>query len=288
MLLTDVLIQGLLLGSVYALFALGLALMYGVMRLTNIAHGDCLVLAAFAAIAAMLASGWPALAAAVLVVGLFFPLGYVLQRALLNRVLSRDPLPALVVTFGLSIVIQNVLLAVFTSDPRSIDAGGLNLVALPLTQDLSIGALPLLVFAVSLLATAGLQAMMTRTAIGRAFRAVSDDPEAAQLTGLDARHVYGLATAIAFMLIAAAGVLQGMRTTVSPADGPSLLLFSFEAVIVGGMGSFWGAWLGAALLGVAQSVGMYFDPGWGTWFGHLIFLLTLLVRPQGLLPQTRD
>jgi branched-chain amino acid transport system permease protein len=140
---------------------------------------------------------------------------------------------------------------------------------------------------VAVAATAALQWLFNRTQLGRAFRAVSDDKEIAELMGLSSNRVYALATAIAFVLIALAGVLQGMRTTVSPSDGPLLLLFAFEAVIIGGMGSFWGTLLGAMLLGVTQQIGFRIDPGWGIWFGHIVFLLVLVLRPQGLFPKTR-
>ena len=134
---------------------------------------------------------------------------------------------------------------------------------------------------------AGLQLLFFRTPIGRAFRAVSDDKETAELMGLNAQHVYALATAVAFVLIALAGALQAMRTTVAPSDGPLLLLFAFEAVIIGGMGSFWGTLVGAMLLGVTQQIGFRIDPGWGIWAGHIVFLAVLVVRPQGLFPKTR-
>ena len=132
-----------------------------------------------------------------------------------------------------------------------------------------------------------MQALFDRTKLGRAFRAVSDDREIAELMGLDANKVYALATAIAFIVIALAGTLQAMRTTVAPSDGPLLLLFAFEAVIIGGMGSFWGTFAGAMVLGLAQQIGFRLDPGWGLWFGHLVFLAVLVVRPQGLFPRTR-
>jgi branched-chain amino acid transport system permease protein len=147
--------------------------------------------------------------------------------------------------------------------------------------------LPLLILAIAVGATAALQWLFARTALGRAFRAVSDDREIAELMGLDAKQVYAMATGIAFVLIAIAGVLQAMRTTVSPADGPLLLLFAFEAVIIGGMGSFWGTLLGALLLGITQQIGFRLDPGWGIWIGHIVFLAVLVVRPQGLFPKTR-
>jgi branched-chain amino acid transport system permease protein len=290
----DILLQGLLLGGLYALFALGLSLMFGVMRLTNTAQGDFIVLAAFAAIAGLsvLAPILPAGRIAPFVVGalllpISFAFGYALQRFVLNGTLGRDPLPSLVVTFGLSIVIQNLLLELFSADPRSIETVGLNTASIALPGGVAVGVLPVANFAIALGATVGLQWLFGRTALGRSFRAVSDDRETAELMGLDARKVYALATAIAFVLIAVAGVLQAMRTTVSPSDGPLLLLFAFEAVIIGGMGSFWGTLAGALLLGVTQQIGFRLDPGWGIWFGHIVFLSVLVVRPQGLFPKTK-
>jgi branched-chain amino acid transport system permease protein len=283
----DTLVQGLLLGGLYCLFALGQSLMFGVMRLTNTAQGDFIVLAAFGAIAlASVAALHPALVALALV-PVAFALGYALQRFVLNGTLGRDPLPSLVVTFGLAIVIQNGLLELFSADPRSLDSRGLSIRSVALPGDLIVGVLPLVTFAVALAATVALQGLFGRTALGRAFRAVSDDRETAELMGLHAGRVYALATAIAFVLILAAGVLQAMRTTVSPSDGPLLLLFAFEAVIIGGMGSFWGTFVGAMVLGLTQQVGFRLDPGWGIWFGHLVFLAVLVLRPQGLFPKTR-
>jgi len=283
----DALIQGLLLGGLYALFALGLSLMFGVMRLTNTAQGDFIVLAGFAVIAVAPLVAQSTIGATLLVLPLAFAAGYALQRWVLNGTLGRDPLPSLVVTFGLSIVIQNVLLEVFSADPRSLDSSGFSTRSLVLGDGLAIGALPLAIFVLALVITASLQALFDRTALGRAFRAVSDDREIAELMGLDARKVYALATAIAFVVIALGGALQAMRTTVSPSDGPLLLLFAFEAVIIGDMGSFWGTFAGAMVLGLAQQIGFRLDPGWGIWFGHLVFLAVLVLRPQGLMPRTR-
>lgn len=282
----DILVQGLLLGGLYALFALGLSLMFGVMRLTNTAHGDVIVLGGFAAIAAATQLALHPALAALAVLPVAFGAGYALQRWVLNGTLGKDPLPSLVVTFGLSIVIQNALLETFSADPRSLDSGGLATQGVALGT-LQVGLLPLLIFAVAVACTAALQWLFARTRLGRAFRAVSDDREIAELMGLSSGHVYALATAIAFVLIAIAGSLQAMRTTVSPSDGPLLLLFAFEAVIIGGMGSFWGTFVGAMVLGLTQQIGFRIDPGWGLWAGHLMFLALLVVRPQGLFPKTR-
>jgi branched-chain amino acid transport system permease protein len=266
--------------------------MFGVMRLTNTAQGDFIILGAFAVIAGVSLGGdvapW---LVALAVLPLAFGFGYALQRFVLNGTLGKDPLPSLVVTFGLSIVIQNLLLELFSADPRAIETGGLSTQGVALGgaigSAMSVGVLPLIVLAVAVVATGALQWLFARTALGRSFRAVSDDREIAELMGLNAKKVYAFATAIAFVLIAIAGALQGMRTTVSPSDGPLLLLFAFEAVIIGGMGSFWGTLAGAMILGVTQQVGFRLDPGWGIWAGHIVFLVVLVLRPQGLFPKTR-
>lgn len=284
--MTDILLQGLLLGGLYALFALGQSLMFGVMRLTNTAQGDFIIIGGFFAISLVgatgLAPGW----ALLLIAPAAFMFGYVLQRFVLNGTLGKDPLPSLVVTFGLAIIIQNLLLELYSADPRSLDAGAIALDSLSIGIA-TVGTLPLLTLGVAVLATLALQALFSFTSLGRSFRAVSDDREAAQLMGIRPSIVYAQATGIAFVLIALAGMLQAMRTTVSPSDGPLLLLFAFEAVIIGGMGSFWGTLLGALLLGISQQIGFRFDPGWGIWVGHLTFLFVLLIRPQGLFPKTR-
>lgn len=282
----ETIIQGVLLGGLYGLFALGLSLMFGVMRLTNTAHGDFIILGSFSTLTLVNVGLSPWLAALV-TLPLAFLLGYALQRYVLNGTLGKDPLPSLVVTFGMSIVIQNLLLELFSADPRSIELNGLNTLGVAFTPELSVGVLPMAILALALITTAGLQWMFKSTALGRTFRAVSDDREIAELMGLNARKVYALATALAFVLVGMAGALQGVRTTVSPSDGPLLLLFAFEAVIMGGMGSFWGTLAGAMLLGLTQQVGFRLDPGWGIWGGHLMFLIVLVLRPQGLFPKTR-
>lgn len=281
------LLQGVMLGGLYALFAMGLSLMFGVMRLTNVAHGDFIILTAFAAFAATASLGINLWIALLLLLPLAFVFGYGLQRGVLNGTLGNDPLPSLVVTFGLSIVIQNLLMEIFSADTRSISALGVETKSVQLAENLYVGVLPLIIFVVAVGAAAAMQWLFGNTAIGRAFRATSDDKDAAQLMGLDHKHIYALATAIAFVLIAVAGILQGMRTTIAPADGPGLLLYAFEAVIIGGMGSFWGTFSGGIILGVAQAIGFRINPGWGILIGHLVFLAMLIVKPNGLFPKTK-
>ena len=283
----NTILQGVMLGGLYALFAMGLSLMFGVMRLTNVAHGDFIIMTAFAAFATTASLGINLGMALLLLLPLAFVFGYGLQRGVLNGTLGKDPLPSLVVTFGLSIVIQNLLMEIFSADTRSISAFGVETKSLQLADNVFLGVLPLIIFSIAVGAAAAMQWLFGKTAIGRAFRATSDDKEAAQLMGLDHRHVYALATAIAFVLIAIAGILQGMRTTISPSDGPGLLLYAFEAVIIGGMGSFWGTFSGGIILGVAQAIGFRINPGWGILVGHFVFLTMLIVKPNGLFPKTK-
>jgi len=287
----DTIVQGVLLGGLYALFAMGQSLIFGVMRLTNTAHGDFIILAAFGAFSLALAMGLSPAAAPWIAMGVLLPIafaaGYGLQRFVLNGTLGKDPLPSLVVTFGLAIVIQNVLQEVYSADPRSIESGGLNIASVEIGGGLAVGTLPLLIFGIAVAMAVAMQWLFGHTALGRAFRAVSDDRDAAELMGLDHRHVYALATGIAFALVAVAGTLHGMKTTVSPSDGPALLLYAFEAVIIGGMGSFYGTFAGGVILGVTQAIGFRIDPGWGIWAGHVVFLAMLLFRPSGLFPKTR-
>ncbi|HUH87454.1 MAG TPA: branched-chain amino acid ABC transporter permease [Pusillimonas sp.] len=286
--MTETIVQGLLLGGLYCLFALGLSLMFGVMRLANIAQGDLIVLGGFAAIAISTTFGLNIWMTAAVLIPLAFVAGYVVQRGILNKALDNDPLPSLVVTFGLAIVIQNGLLELFSADPRSLNSGGLNIQSLDLAAHFAVGTLPLIIFVAAIFCTWGMQLLFDKTSLGRAFRAVSDDKEVAELMGLNAPKVFAIATGLAFILIALAGFFQSLRTTVSPTDGPQLLLFAFEAVIIGGMGSFWGTFVGAMVLGVTQQIGFKLDPAWGVWLGHIVFLGILLVRPTGLFPKTKD
>ncbi|MEZ5702305.1 MAG: branched-chain amino acid ABC transporter permease [Burkholderiaceae bacterium] len=287
-------LQGLLLGGLYTLFATGLSLSFGVMRMVNVAHGDLIVLAGFGATAAtaplIMQSGnslwaWGGL---LMVIPLMALLAYGLQRLVLNRTLGRDILSPLLVTFGLSIILQNAMLEIFSADVRRLDTGALSTMSWNLGDNIAIGVLPLITAVCAVSVIVALQWLFRTTAVGRAFRAASDDPVTAQLMGIHHKHLYGLALAIAGAIIAMAGVFFIMRSTVAPTDGPARLLFAFEAVIIGGLGSLWGTLAGGILLGLAQAVGAAFDPGWGILTGHLVFLAVLVVRPNGLFPKTRD
>jgi len=281
----NVIAQGVLIGGLYAMFAAGLSLIFGVMRLVNIAHGDFIVLAAYMALVVAAALGLNPIAAAVIVAPAMAALGYVLQRLLLNRTLGDDLLPPLLVTFGLSMIIQNGLLELFTADSRRLQAGAIEVASIPVVPGISIGVLPLLQFAVAVAVIGGMQFVFYRTALGRAFRATSDDQAVAQLMGLDNRHVFALGMALSLAVVAVAGVLIAVRTNFDPAIGPARLIFGFEAVIIGGLGSLWGTLFGGILLGVAQGIGAHIDPGWQMLAGHLAFLIVLAARPEGLFPK---
>ena len=283
----DTVVQGVLLGGLYALFATGLSLIFGVMRLVNLAHGDFSILAAFLAVVAVSLLDLNPLLALVAVVPVMAVVGYGLQRLVLNRLLGRGILPAVLVTFGFSIVIQNGLLEIFSADSRRLDPGGIETASLPLGGGLAVGWFPLLTFAVAVLLLAGLQLLIGRSRIGRAFRAASDDGATAALMGIDNGRLYGLAMALSLAIVAVAGIFLGVRTTFTFASGPDRLLFAFEAVIIGGLGSLWGTLVGGVILGVAQTVGARFSPGWGVLAGHLVFLAVLLLRPAGLFAKSR-
>jgi branched-chain amino acid transport system permease protein len=283
----NTIVQGVLTGGLYAMFAAGLSLIFGVMRLVNIAHGDFIVLAAYLALVVTETLGLNPLASLLIVVPLMAAIGYALQRGLLNRTLGDDLLPPLLVTFGLSVIIQNGLLELFTADSRRLQAGAIEVASWQIGQGLSIGVLPLLQFVAAVAVIGGLQALFYRTAFGRAFRATSDDPSVAQLMGLDNRHVFALAMALSLAVVAVAGVLLAVRTNFDPAIGPARLIFGFEAVIIGGLGNLWGTLAGGVVLGVAQAIGAKLDPGWQLLAGHLAFLLVLAVKPEGLFPRIR-
>lgn len=284
----DTIIQGVLLGGLYALFATGMSLIFGVMRLVNIAHGDMIVLAAYIALVCVDALGIAPLTSLLIVVPVMAALGYALQRGVLNLTLGDDILPPLLVTFGISIILQNLLLELFSADSQRLQSGALDTASIRLWEGTAIGVVPLVIFVVAILVIGGLQLLFYRTKLGRAFRATSDDQDTARLMGIDNRHVFALAMALSLVTVAIAGVFLGMRTNFDPAIGPPRLLYAFEAVIIGGLGSLWGTFVGGIVLGVAQSIGARIDPGWQILAGHIAFLAILVLRPRGLFPRAVD
>jgi branched-chain amino acid transport system permease protein len=278
-------VQGILLGGLYALYAAGLSLVFGVMRLVNLAHGDLGVLAAYSAL--LLAdhfslSPWLSL---LVVVPVMAAAGFVLQLGVLNFTLDSGLAP-LLATFGLAIIVQNVLLEGWSADSQALDVGSFGTSSIHVASEISIGWFPLVTLIAAVAVLGGLQLLLTNTALGRALRATSDDRRAVQLVGIDNRRVYAVAMALSLATAAVAGIFLGVRTIFTPSAGPVRLVFAFEAVIIGGLGSLWGTLVGGVVLGVAQTVGAQISPGWGVLAGHLVFLAVLLVRPRGLSART--
>ena len=280
----NAIVQGILLGGLYALFACGLSLMFGVMRVVNLAHGDFAVLAAYLALAVITGLHVPVLWSALVVAPLFGLVGYLVQRFIIQRSLDVSPITTLLVTFGLSIVIQNALLEGLSANSRSLPSGSLASASFQVNGQLSIAHESVIVFAVAVVVLVGLQVFLSRAPLGRQVRAAADDQEAASIVGVNVRHVYGVAAAIAFATVALAGVAFGMYSSFDPAAGPQRLIFAFEAVVIGGVGSLWGTLAGGIILGLAQVLGAQVDSSFGVLAGHLVFLVVLAIRPSGLIP----
>jgi branched-chain amino acid transport system permease protein len=254
------------------------------MRIVNLAHGVLAVASAYLAYWLVQQTGMPAFLTIVIVIPVLAAVGYVIQRGLFNPALRHGELSPLLVSFGLAVIGANLLQEIFTADSRKISIGTLSTASVEL-GGLRLGVFSLITLVVAVGVIVGLQLYLSHTRIGRAMRATKDDPEAATLMGIDERHMYALATAIAIGTVALAGVFLGMSTQFSPTYGDLVLIFAFEAVIIGGLGSLWGTLLGGLVLGVAQTVGAQIDPAYGVLAGHLVFLVVLLFRPQGLLPK---
>jgi branched-chain amino acid transport system permease protein len=284
----NILVQGILLGGLYVIYGTGLSLIFGVMRLVNLAHGDFIGLAAYLALVVVTIVGVHPLVSLLAVVPVMFVLGFLLQRGILNRTLGKGVLPPLLVTFGLSVIIQNVLLLGFSANSRHLDVGALATASIHITNELSIGIMPLITLVSAIVLLMGLQLFFNRTRLGQAFRATSDDAATAELMGINSRQIYGLAFGLSLAIVTVGGVLLGIRTNFAPADGPARLIFAFETVIIGGLGSLWGTLGGGMILGISQTLGAQFDPTWFQLAGHVVTLIVLAVRPTGLFARTRD
>lgn len=279
---TNAIIQGVLLGGLYALFATGLSLAFGVMRLVNLAHGDLAILAAYMTLSISRTLEINPLVALLIVIPAAFVFGYILQLLVFDRVVGVDPAFQIVATFGLGIVIQNALLEKYTADTQGLNVGALKTSTIKVNDNIGIGWLPLLTFITAVVVLGSLALFLKRTRLGRAFRATSDDRDAARLMGIDIKRVFAVATALAIATVALAGVLFGARSSFDPFVGPSRLIYAFEAVIIGGLGSLWGTLAGGITLGVAQAIGRQINPQWGELFGHGVFLAVLVLRPTGM------
>ncbi len=287
MIWVDTIVQGILLGGLYALFAAGLSLVFGIMRLVNLAHGDLIVLGAYLILVVVTATGANPIIAAAVAAPVMFIIGWVLQKVVLNRTLGEDILPPLLVTFGLSIVLQNALLEGFSADSQRISFGALETASVSLGA-ISVGVLPLMTFGTAIVVIIVLNQIFYRTAIGRAFRATSDDATTASLMGIRPGRVFATATGLAMVVVTIAALYLGTRANFDPSIGPARLIYAFEAVIIGGLGSLWGTLAGGIIIGLAQTLGAAVNPEWQILAGHVAFLIVLLVRPRGLFPRGND
>ena len=277
-------IQGILTGGLYALFACGLSLLFGVMKVVNLAHGDLATVAGYVGVGIVAATHLPFLWSVPLVVAVMAVLGYVLQRTVIQAAISRGELTTLIVTFGLSIVIENGLLQFFTSNTRGLAIGdSFTTASFSIGSQITIAWLDVYIFILAVVVLLALQYFLSGSKYGRLIRAVADDREAAQLSGADYRHVFGIAAAIAFGTVALAGMSYGLTTTIDPTTGTdTILLFAFAAVVIGGLGSLWGTLIGGIILGVAQQIGAQINISYEQLGGYVIFLLVLVVWPQGI------
>jgi branched-subunit amino acid ABC-type transport system permease component len=281
--LVNAVVQGIFLGAFYAVLACGLSLMFGVMRIINLAHGDVAVLGAYIVFYVVERTGASAFVAFVVALPVMVLFGYALQLAVLERSLKSGILTPLLATFGLSIVIQNVLQLVFSPDVHSLggSAGSLTTSSWQVTGGLTVSALGIVVLVVAVLVFGALQIFLSSTRAGWRMRATAEDPDAAELVGIDSRAVYARATALAVAIAALGGLFLGIRSVFDPVSGPTQLIFAFEAVVIGGMGSLWGTLLGGLALGVAQTLGAQVHPQLAVLSGHLLFLAVLIARFGG-------
>ena len=283
----DSLIQGILLGGLYALFAAGLSLVFGIMRLVNLAHGDLIVFSAYITLAFVSLLDLHPFVAAFMAAPVMFGIGWLLQRVVLNRVLGPDILPPLLVTFGLSIVLQNALLETWSADSRRLSVGALETASLSLGP-ITVGVLPVMTFVTASIVIVALNQISFKTELGRAFRATSDDPVTAQLMGIRPNSIFATAMGLAMVIAVIAALYLGIRANFDPSIGPARLIYAFEAVIIGGLGSLWGTLLGGIIIGVAQTLGATINPEWQILAGHIAFLVVLSIKPRGLMPRAFD
>jgi branched-subunit amino acid ABC-type transport system permease component len=281
----NVVVQGVLLGGVYALLACGLSLMYGVMRIINLAHGDLAVVGAYLVTVVLDHEHVSPFLAFVAVFPVMLALGYVLQRTILDRSLRAGILTPILATFGLSVAIQNILLHQFSPDVKSLggNAGSLTTASWRITDQLSISALGALTLGTAVAVVCALQLFLHRTSHGSMMRATAEDVESAELVGINSRRVYAWATALAVGIAALGGLFLGIRSTFDPTAGPTQLIFAFEAVVIGGLGSLWGTLAGGIVLGVSQTTGAQIDPQYSILAGNLVFLAVIATRRGGLL-----
>ncbi|HUJ88633.1 MAG TPA: branched-chain amino acid ABC transporter permease [Syntrophorhabdales bacterium] len=275
------LVMGIMLGGLYALIALGLSMVFGVMRLINLAHGDLVVLGSYGGYALMSLLGLDPVVGLLISIPLMFLLGFAIQKYLMGRAFGISSEAPLIIAFGISLVLQNANQILWTPLSRALNTPYSNL-------SFTIGErqfplIYLLDFTAGIIVMLALREFLTRTYLGRAITAASQDKKAAQLMGINTKRVYGYAFAIAMVSAAIAGVFLGMTFPFTPTSGVSFLTIAFGTVIIGGLGSMLGTFIGGIILGIVQTLGGYlFGSASQMLIVYVIVLVILAVRPQGL------
>lgn len=284
--IVEQLVQASLLGGLYALYALGLAISVGVLRFINVAHGDLIVLMSYLMLTLTQALGMPVILAFAVLVPFGAGLGWLLQRGILERSSEQNEMQAILITFGLSVVIQNALLGIYGADTQKVLAGGIEMASVQIMQGLNVGVLPLIIFATACVMIVGLEQLLYRTGLGVRIRAIAEDPGAGGLVGLKVPAVLAVAMALVGITQAVSGGLISIWTNFDPASGPTRLLIAFEVVVLAGLGSFWGVLAGGIIIALAQTFGAMIDSALQILGGHIVFLILFLARPQGLFPKS--
>jgi branched-chain amino acid transport system permease protein len=281
----DQVMQAVLLGGLYALFALGLAISVGVLRFINVAHGDIIVMMSFLMLSVTQSLGVPAWMGFVFIIPAGAVFGWALQKVVLQRASNQNDMQIILVTFGLSIIIQNVLLATYGADTRKVLAGGIELKSISIAQGLNLGLLPLIILGVAVTVIFLLEMLLYRTDLGVKIRAVAEEPNSARLVGLRVSGILALAMGLVGITQAISGGLMSIWTNFDPSSGSTRLLIAFEVVVLAGLGSFWGVLVGGIVIALAQTFGGMIDSGLQLLGGHIIFLVLFLARPQGFFPK---
>ncbi|HRO60953.1 MAG TPA: branched-chain amino acid ABC transporter permease [Burkholderiaceae bacterium] len=279
--IANVVIGGLLTGLVYGLMALGLSVIYGVVRIVNFAHGEIMTLAMYAAVMAFALAGIDPLWMLLPVALGFFGLGYGLQRGLINPFIDRPEHSQFILLLALALVLVNLMLVVFGPDARNVQVD----YALDsyLIGPLLIDKVRVICAVVALLACALLFAIFRYTAFGKAIRACADNLLGAQVVGLNVRHLYALTFGLGTACVGVAGCLLTLLVDVTPVSGPAYTLLAFVIVIIGGLGSMVGALAGGVLIGVSEAVaGLLITPSAKSMISFALLILVLAFRPQGL------
>lgn len=274
----QVLVNGILLGGVYALLGVGMTMMFGIVKLTNLAHGEFVIIGSFLSTIIAKAIGCDPILTLIVTVPLMFVIGMILQGGLINRVMMIGSEPALLVTFGLSIALADAMLLIFSADAQRANVA-YNTASIKIAQGLSISVLDVVVFAISLVTIIILSIFLKKTYMGRSIRATSDDTQAASLMGVNVKRTYGIAMGIAMATAAIAGMCVAMKWVFYPSSGGDYLLTAFGVVVIGGMGSIPGTMVAGVILGLAQVIG---GANYGQLISYIIMVIFLAVRPQGL------